>query len=121
MADPLQHAQSSVRRFGGRVEDYIDQHRFYDETKGYHPDFRHRALRHHSEGIALAERVFGPFITNSDGRQVSTRQIGEQHVKEDLGWIPSAGDWLKAVQPKAWMMRSGARETAEPPIRDSQE
>jgi len=31
---------------------------------------------------------------------------GEQHVKEDLGFIPSFADWVKAIRPEPWMGRS---------------
>ena len=36
-------------------------------------------------------------LTNSAGRVIPTRYVGEQHVKEDLGWIPSLKDWLEHV------------------------
>ena len=74
-----------------------------DESKAFFPDFRHRALRHHAEGIFLCERFFGVTITNSEGKQVPVRYIGEQHVKEDLGRIPSAQDWLSEISPRRWM------------------
>ena len=98
MAHPLKHAESSARKFGGKVEDYLPIHNWFDESKAFLPDFRHRALRHHAEGIFLCERIFGVAITNSDGRQVPVRYIGEQHVREDLGRIPTAQDWLSANQ-----------------------
>ncbi|MGH9553713.1 MAG: DUF6915 family protein, partial [Terriglobales bacterium] len=28
---------------------------------------------------------------------------GEQHVREDLGRIPSAQDWLLQIKPQRWM------------------
>ena len=31
-------------------------------------DFRHRALRHHAQGVFEAERVFGTATVNSDGK-----------------------------------------------------
>jgi len=31
------------------------------------------------------------------------RYIGEQHVKEDLGRIPTAQDWLSQIKPVRWM------------------
>ena len=55
MAHPLKHAQSSARKFGGRAEDYLPIHNWFDESKAFLADFRHRALRHHTEGIFLAE------------------------------------------------------------------
>jgi hypothetical protein len=99
----MKHAENSARRFGGRAEDYIAIHNWFDESKAFLPDFRHRALRHHAEGIFLCERLFGITITNSEGRQVPVRYIGEQHVKEDLGRIPTVQDWLTQIKPQRWM------------------
>src|SRR5713101_3102711 len=56
-----------------------------------------------TEGIFLAERIFGVAITNSEGKQVPVRYLGEQHVKEDLGRIPTAADWLSQIRPQRWM------------------
>lgn len=106
---PYAHAQSSVRKFGGRPEDYLPVHNWFDASKAHLADFRHRALRHHSEGIFLCEQVFGVTLTNASGREVPVRQVGEQHVLEDLGHIPSAADWLRAIQVQTWMMRAGPR------------
>ena len=107
MAHPYHHALSSVHRWGGSPEDYQAIHDWFDESKAFFPDFRHRALRHHAEGIFLCERVFGTTITNSDGRVVPVRWVGEQHVKEDLGRIPTACDWLRSIRPEPWMLRAG--------------
>jgi len=89
MSHPYFHSISSSRKFGGKWEDYIQLHSWFDETKSSYPDMRHRTLRHHAEGIFWAEEKFGVVITNSDGKQVPVRAIGEQHVKEDIGWIPT--------------------------------
>ena len=88
MAHPFEHARSSAKKFGGRPEDYLKIHNWFDESKSFFTDFRHRALRHHAEGIFLVERIFGVTVVNSDGKQVPVRYIGEQHVKEDLGGFP---------------------------------
>ena len=37
----------------------------------------------------MAETVFGRTIKLSSGRVIPTRWVGEQHVTEDLGRIPS--------------------------------
>jgi len=74
-----------------------------DESKAFLGDFRYRALRHHAEGIFLAEKLFGVAIVNSDGNQVPVRYVGEQHVREDLGRIPTAQDWLLQIKPQRWM------------------
>jgi hypothetical protein len=34
------------------------------------------------------------------------RWIGEQHVREDLGFVPSFADWVKAIRPEPWMGRA---------------
>jgi hypothetical protein len=60
-------------------------------------------MRHHSEGIFLCEKIFGVTIRNSDGRDVPVRYIGEQHVKEDLGRVPTAQDWFSNLRPQPWM------------------
>jgi hypothetical protein len=83
------HALSSVKKWGGTAEDYLPLHQWFDESKAITADFRHRALRHHAEGIFMLERFFGPAVTISTGRVVPVRLIGEQHVREDLGFIPS--------------------------------
>jgi len=58
MAHPYHHALSIVRKWGGAVEDYITIHDFFDASKRIIADFRHRALRHHAEGIFMAETLF---------------------------------------------------------------
>lgn len=42
MAHPLRHAESSARKFGGTAEDYLPIHNWFDESKAFLPDFRHR-------------------------------------------------------------------------------
>lgn len=103
MAHPIEHAKNSVRKFGGTPADYLPIHRWFDESKALMPDFRHRSLRHHAEGIFLAESIFGVTLRNSDGRDVPVRYIGEQHVREDLGRIPSFQDWAENLRLQPWM------------------
>lgn len=100
---PYHHSLSSVKKFGGEVDDYMAIHSWFDESKQYFADFRHRALRHHAQGIFEAEKMFGDTIVNSDGRTVPVRYIGEQHVREDLGRIPSLQDYLMCIDAKPWM------------------
>jgi hypothetical protein len=106
MPHPYHHALSSVKQWGGATEDYQRIHDWFDGSKLILADFRHRALRHHAEGIFLAEAIFGVTVTLSTGRVIPTRWIGEQHVREDLGFIPSFADWAKAIRPEPWMGRS---------------
>lgn len=145
MANPWHHAVSSARKWGGIPEDYVPVHEWFDATKAWCPDFRHRAIRHHSEGIFECMSVFGTTITLStcsrcgkpasehfadaeDARLIRkthddepeswpkvcefkeklipVRWIGEQHVQEDLGHIPTAADWLRRLTAEPWMNRS---------------
>lgn len=105
---PLIHAKLSVKKYGGTVEDYIGIHNFIDSSKISVPDVRHRAMLHSSWGIFLAEQMFGVYIKNTDGKDVSVRDIGEEHVLQDLGFIPTMEDWLKEMPIKGWM--SGTRK-----------
>lgn len=100
------HAMSSVKLWGGKIEDYIAIHDWFDATKECYADFRHRALRHHAQGCFEAERLFGHSITNSDGHIVPVRYIAEQHIKEDCGGrVPSIQDWLQGIPAQSWMSR----------------
>lgn len=113
MAHPIKHATRSAHLFGGAAEDYLAIHNWFDESKAHIGDLRHRALRHHSEGIFLCESIFGVTMENSDGRQVPVRSVGEQHVKDDLGWVPSVKDWLEHIQMQPWMGRTAWRPSEE--------
>ena len=107
MAHPYHHALASVKKWGGDVSDYLPLHSWFDHSKSIAADFRHRALRHHAEGIFMLETVFGPTIMLSTGRVIPTRWVGEQHVQQDLGFIPSFADWMRAIRPLPWMGRAG--------------
>lgn len=105
MSKPYIHAQSSAKTYGGTPEDYLDIHNWFDETKSQMADQRHRALRHHAEGIFLCERIFGVTRVNSANRTYSVRDIGEQHVLQDFNgrFIPSAQDYLMEMNIQDWM------------------
>jgi hypothetical protein len=106
MAHPYHHAVSSANKFGGSPDDYIEIHDWFDQTKEHFADFRHRALRHHAEGIFICQEKFGITITNSEGKKIPVRVIGEQHVKEDCnGRIPTIKDWLSCISPEKWMIK----------------
>jgi hypothetical protein len=109
MTHPWHHAQRSARLYGGIAKDYLPIHQWFDESKAHMPDLRHRALRHHSEGIFLCEQLFGATLRNSAGKDVPVRQIGEQHIVDDLGWIPTLKDWLVHLTIQPWMRRTAFR------------
>lgn len=115
MSKPLIHAMSSVRRWGGEVEDYLPIHNLMDSSKSTIADSRHRALTHNAWFVGeILERIFGVYIENSAGRNVSVRDVGEQHVLEDFNgrYIPSAQDYLEEVPMKDWMLNG---RTGVPP------
>jgi hypothetical protein len=107
MSHPYHHSISSAKKHGGIWQDYISIHNWFDETKAHYPDMRHRALRHHSEGIFWCEQQFGVVILNSDGKLVPTRAIGEQHLLEDIGHIPTIKDYLDCMSQENWMFKPG--------------
>lgn len=107
MSHPLHHAISSQKKHGGHIDDYIKLHSWFDETKAHYPDMKHRALRHHAEGIFWCEEKFGTYITNSEGKMIPVRTLGEQHIKEDIGWIPTIKDYLDNMNTVGWMYKPG--------------
>jgi hypothetical protein len=111
---PYVHSKNSQKHFGGQIEDYLHIHNWMDSTKAATANFYHRAILHNSFGPFLAEQVFGITMTNSDGKVISIRDIVEMHIKEDCsGKIPTIDDWLKDLQPTAWMVGRGQRAWVE--------
>ena len=110
MAHPLHHSLSSVRKFGGQPEDYLALHSYFDQTKTHFADFRHRALRHHTQGIERAVLLFGTTLKNSDGVEVSVASVGEQHVIEDCERLVSMQDWAENLKLERWMKPANAKE-----------
>lgn len=100
---PYLHAKVSVSKWGGKPEDYLKIHDWFDQTKSAHPDMRHRAILHNSMGCYIAEQVFGHNITNSDGKLVSVRDIAEQHIIDDMGTIPTISDYLNGMPMYDWL------------------
>lgn len=115
MAHAFFHAKSSAAKFGGTPEDYVAIHEWFDASKAHLPDMRHRALRHHSQGIFWAEEVFGRTITNSQGKEVPVRLVGEQHVLEDFGFIPTLQDWFSNMEKADWMHKGAKALSRQEP------
>ena len=61
----------------------------------------------------MLEAIFGETLVNADGRVVPVRLVGEQHVREDLGSIPSFADWARLITPQTWMLRGNPLDGAE--------
>lgn len=100
---PLLHSKSSVKKYGGSLEDYMPIHDFMDSTKSAMADVRHRAVLHSAFGIFIVEKVFGTHFKNSQGKDVSVRDVAEDHIIEDLGFIPSLENYMQNMQLQPWM------------------
>jgi hypothetical protein len=98
MSNSWYHAQSAARKWGDDPADYLPIEEFIDGSKQSFGDVCHRALYHHTQGVWLCQQIFGTTIAikRQHGEiQVPVREIAERHIVEDLGYIPSPGDWLK--------------------------
>lgn len=70
-----------------------------DATKIVFANVRHRILRHHQEGVADAEAVFGRYLGNADNVEVPIQDICEQHCREDFGGtFPTLDQWLERTR-----------------------
>jgi hypothetical protein len=58
----------------------------------------------------MLETIFGPTISLSTVRVIPTRWVSEQHVQQDLGFIPSFADSIRAIRPLPCMGRAGRLE-----------
>ena len=103
MAHPYHHALASVKKWGGEVSDYLPLHNWFDQSKSIAGDFRHRALRHHAEGIFMLETIFGPTITLSTGRVIPTRYVGESTCSRiSASFRPSPTGCARSGRCRGW-------------------
>lgn len=118
MSKPDVHARSSARKYGGLLEDYLEIHAYMDSSKQAIPSNIHRALTHNSWFILnVLVKVFGEYITNSDGKKVSVQEIGIQHCQEDLGCVPTAQDYFMSCEYQPWMHGEGRPPSFQPILR----
>lgn len=106
MASPHVHAESSAKKYGGVMDDYLAIHKKMDCSKGYISDNRHRALTHNMFWVMeVMVPLFGDFIINSNGRKVSVKDICEQHILEDfrMRFIPTAQDYIEHMNLVPWI------------------
>lgn len=106
MANPLIHSKSSVKRWGGKVEDYIAIHELIDSPKVAMNNNTSRMLTHNTWfAYHIIPKIFGYNIVNSDGKSVDTVDIAMLHIAEDFRhrFIPTPQDYLKHMQVQPWM------------------
>lgn len=116
MANPLIHSQSSVKRWGGKVEDYIEIHKVLDSPKTTMNNNTSRMLTHNVWFCyEIIPKIFGYNITNSDGRSVDTVDIAMLHVAEDfrMKFVPTVQDYLQHLQLQPWM-NNGVKDVHNP-------
>lgn len=116
MANPLIHSQSSKKRWGGKVEDYIAIHELLDSPKATMNNNTSRMLTHNIWFCYhIIPKIFGYNITNSDGKSIDTVDIAMLHVAEDfrMKFIPTAQDYLKHMEVQAWMC-NGVKDVGNP-------
>ena len=96
----VKHAEISVHRWGGQIEDYYPIHHFMDCTKELCSDNRHRIL-HTMWGIKrVVIPIFGHTIVNSDGKNVNVKDLCERdHILPDFRnrFIPTLMDFVGAI------------------------
>jgi hypothetical protein len=100
---PFLHGRIHAKKYGGKAEDYADIDDFIDSSKAAMPDIRHRAILHSAFGCFLVERTFGRTRINSDGKEYSPRDIAEDHIQQDLGFIPTMEMYLNNMTIQPWM------------------
>lgn len=97
------HAEISMQKRGGEIEDYYPIHDFLDCTKELCSDNRHRIL-HTLWGIKqVVIPIFGHTLINSDGKAINVKDLCEQdHILPDYRnrFIPTLADFIEAVSDK---------------------
>jgi hypothetical protein len=105
MANPMIHAKSSVKRWGGSVECYLPIHELLDSPKATMNNNSSRLLTHNTWfAYTIIPKIFGYNIVNSDGKSVDTVDIAMLHIAEDfkMKFVPTPQDYLKHVVVQAW-------------------
>ncbi len=100
---PFLHSKIHVKKYGGVPEDYADIDDFLDSSKQAVADVRHRAILHSAFGCFIVEKVFGRTRINSEGKEYSPRDIAENHIIQDLGFIPTMEHYLNNLTLQPWM------------------
>lgn len=106
MANPMVHSRSSVKRWGGKVEDYMAIHKLLDSPKATMNNNTSRMLTHNTWfAYEVVPLIFGYNIINSDGRSVDVVDIAMLHIAEDFRhkFIPTPQDYLQHMQVQPWM------------------
>lgn len=97
----VKHAEISVKRWGGTIEDYLPIHDFMDCTKELCADNRHRIL-HTMWGVKnVVIPIFGHSIPISEKKSVNVKDMCEKdHILPDFRnrFIPTLADFCEAIE-----------------------
>lgn len=117
---PFQHARITANAIGGTWRDYVALHTAFDRSKGAYGKMLHRSVLHSDLGIETVLRIMGSVIRLHDGTTVDAAAVGDQHVRDDLGFVPSVEEWVSAlVMPtslKSRMLSSAHRAWRVDPV-----
>ena len=116
MANPLIHSKSSVKRWGGKVEDYLPIHELIDSPKATMNNNSARLLTHNTWfAYTIIPKIFGYNIINSEGKSVDSVDIAMLHIAEDfrMKFVPTPQDYLKHLEVQAWMS-NGVKDINNP-------
>jgi hypothetical protein len=116
MANPFIHSKSSVKRWGGKVEDYLAIHELIDSPKATMNNNSSRMLTHNTWfAYTIIPKVFGYNIINSEGKSVDTIDIAMLHILEDfrMKFVPTPQDYLKCMTLPSWI-HNGVKDIDNP-------
>lgn len=114
--NPLIHAKSSVKRWGGEISDYIELHELLDSPKVAMNNNTSRLLTHNTWfAYHIMPKIFGYNIINSNGKSVDVVDIAMLHIAEDfrMKFVPTPQDYLKHLQLQPWM-NNGVKQLDNP-------
>ena len=116
MANAQIHSQSSVKRWGGKIEDYIAIHELIDSPKACMNNNSSRLITHNVWFCYnIIPKIFGYNLINSSGKRVDTIDIAMLHVAEDfrMKFVPTLEDYLKHLTLPAWI-HNGVKDVENP-------
>ena len=116
MANAHLHSVSSVKRWGGKVEDYISLHELIDSPKASMNNNSSRLITHNVWFCYhIIPKIFGYNLINSSGKRVDTIDIAMLHVAEDfrMKFVPTLEDYLKHLSLPDWI-HNGVKDVNNP-------
>lgn len=98
--NPYKHAEISVNKWGGVIDDYYAIHKLMDGTKEVCSDNRHRIFHTHWGINRVIIPLVGDTITNTDGKIVVIKDLCEfDHILPDYKnrFIPTLSDFVECL------------------------